>query len=454
MARWRWGWLAAFAGAAAGAGAAGCDWRDVDKDAQDTPVLSVGAPDKFASKDDFGKITLPIAAPSETDGITSRLLVSSSHATALALIELDAAGHATTTNIDSPVFNSANGPDGYAFNAVAEIPGPKPGRVLLGAAKLMTGNSGVYTVSLGGTHEGTVVVVTADATADPYLGLGVAAGTFAGVGDPGKPEYIVASADVMRVYVDEAPTPMWSWPDATSGSTCPLSIPSPPGATGDARAVPNSRPVLVGHFWGAGSDLQIAIANFGQVGKGSLSFFSLGAAGLGCLGTITGAEPGFGAAVSAGDFNGDHNTDLIVGAPPSAAYVFFGPLGTGSTGVPLTVDATQAVQFGASVASCNLEGTGNDQAIVGDPGAASSGDLLAGAAQMFSFEGTGAAVSPKKGRLLAAHDPSANAAYGASVASLPFCGTCAAPAAPRLPAVGASTRVLMYFTLGTDLRKR
>ena len=63
-------------------------------------------------------------------------------------------------------------------------------------------------------------------------------------------------------------------------------------------------------------------------------------------------------------------------------------------------------------------------------------------------------VTAKKGRLLAAHDPSANAAYGISVAGLPFCGTCADHAKPpRLPAIGASTRVLTYFTLGTDLRK-
>lgn len=431
--------------------AVGCDWRDVEKDKENLPVLSVSAPDKFGSKDDFGKITLPIT--SDTDAAASQLLVSSSNTTALALIALDASGKATTTNIDSPIFNVAGGPNGYAFNAMAQIPGSKPVRVLLGAAKLKNGLSGVYTVSLGGANEGKVIVATLTPDADPYIGLGVAAGNL-GVGDPDKPEYVAASADVLRVYVDESTTAMWSWSDADNGPACPLSIPMPPGTSNDARAVPNSRSVLIGHFWGAGTDQQVAIANFGQVGKGSLSFFSITATGLACLGTITGTEAGFGTAVSTGDFNGDLISDLIVGAPPHGAYVFLGPLDATSTGIALaSSDPAVSDQFGASVASFNLDGTGGDDALVGDPGATVSGTGSAGAVQIFSFDGTGMAVTAKKGRLLAAHDPSTNAAYGISVAGLPFCGTCATGARPRLPAIGASTRVLTYFTLGTDLRK-
>ena len=441
------GWIALL-GLAALAPAAGCDWRDADNDAQHTPVLSIGAPDKFGgASGNFGRILLPITAPSEREGVQSRLLVSASTGTGLALLELDAAGHATTTNIASAVLNGTNGPMGFPLNALAEIPGPKPGKVLLGAARLMNGSSAIYTVTLGGTFEGKVVAATLTRDADPYLGLGVAAGNFQ-IGDPAEPELILASADVLRVYVDGKSPAAWSWSDDVNGPGCPLRMPG----NDDPQRIPQRRPILVGHFWGDGSDLQIAISNFGDTGKGSLSFFGLGDAGLACLGTITGTEASFGQALDSGDFNGDPRTDLLVGAPPHA-YALIGPLGPASAGIALPAD-DQAVRFGSSVASINLDGVaGADMAIVGDPEAAVSGALMAGTAQIISFEGSGAATVPKKWRLLTAHDSSENAAYGVAVTGLPFCGTCPAGSNPRLPLVGAGTRVLTYFTLGTDRRK-
>lgn len=447
----RRGW-AALLGALVIAPATGCDWREVDKDAETTPVLSIGTPGNFGTRDDFGRIVVPIDAPSETDGVSGRFLVSGVTGTGLALVELSASGRATTTNVASPVFNGPSGTQGFPLNAIAEIPGPRPGQILVGASHVMDGSSVIYTVSLGGTHEGKVFVATLTKEADPYLGLGVAVGNFH-VGDPDLPEYVLASADVVRVYVDGKTPAMWSWDDVTNGPACPVSL---PGDHSDARDVPTMRPILVGHFWGDGSDAQIAVPNFSSfvsTGKGSVSFFGVTAMGLSCLGTINGVEPAFGQSLAAGDFNADLKSDLLVGAPPGGAYVFIGPLGPTSTGIALQGDAG-AVRFGASVAAFNLDGAGKaDQAIVGDPEAAVSGDLAAGTAQLFSFEGTGPTPTAKKGRLLAAHDPSANAGYGAAVAGVGFCGTCPTGTSPRLPAVGAGSRVLTYFTLGTDLRK-
>ena len=97
---------------------------------------------------------------------------------------------------------------------------------LAGASKIKNGSSVVYTVSLGGTHEGKVFVATLTEDADPYLGLGVAAGNF-NVGDPAEPEYLLVSTDFLRVYVDGKPDSPWSWPPVDNTGACPLSLPIP-----------------------------------------------------------------------------------------------------------------------------------------------------------------------------------------------------------------------------------
>ena len=440
-------WLLALSMATPLAG--GCDWRDIDKDKIGTPVLSVGAPSKFGTDGDFGRIVVPIAAPSETDGVVSRFVVSGVSGTGLALVELNAAGRPTTTNVSSPVFNGTHPLKGYPLTAVAEIPGSKPGQILAAAKELDVEGSIIYTISLGASHEGSVFIYS---ISEPFLGIGVAAADLKLGG--AEPEYLVATADVLHVYVDGNPAMPLTWGLGAGGDTCPLSL---PGGS-DPKKIPLSRPILVGHFMGAGTAPQIVMSNFGSptVGSppvmGTVSFFGIDAQNqLSCLGTITGSEQLFGKSMAMGDFNGDLVPDLIVGAPPSKAYVFFGPLTSMSPGVPLPPDQAAAVNYGQAVGAINLEGVGPDQAIVGDPDAAVSGTLGAGSAQLFTFTGQ----VPTRGMLLTAHDPSSNASYGATVNGIAFCGMkCGAGAAPRLPLVGAGDRVLTYFTLGkTDLRK-
>lgn len=438
----------------AGLAGAGCDWRDLDKDAQHTPVLSIGAPDKFGTKDDFGRIVLPVAAPSDTDGVASRFLVSGATGTALALVELNASGKATTTNVSSPVFSGAHGTGGFPLTAIAEIPGAvKPGQVLAAANAAQRNGAAVsviYTVSLGGAHDGTVFI---DSDAEAHLGLGVAAGDLK-IGTAADPEYVLASADAVHVYTDGKPAgPVLTWAPADSATPCPVSL---PGGS-NPLLIPLNRPILIGHFWGGGTDRQIAVSNFGTAvtGKGSVSFLGVSEGALTCLGTLPGTEAAFGQAMVMGDFNGDLVPDLLVGAPPRSAYVFLGPISATSTGIPLAGDPAAAVRYGAAVGSINPDGTGADQAVVGDPEAVASGAAGAGTAQIFSFGGTKDAPTALRGMLLAAHDPSGNAAYGASVNGISFCGTCAAAAAPRIPLIGAGARVLTYFTLGrADLRKQ
>lgn len=86
----------------------------------------------------------------------------------------------------------------------------------------------------------------------------------------------------------------------------------------------------------------------------------------------------FGWNITAGDFNGDGYDDLLVGAPSNdestsnggRAYIFYGGDGTDMDGDGVDVDIeseTSGEQFGWSVAAGNVDGSSNDDAIVGAP---------------------------------------------------------------------------------------
>ena len=86
----------------------------------------------------------------------------------------------------------------------------------------------------------------------------------------------------------------------------------------------------------------------------------------------------FGWNVTAGDFNGDGYDDLLVGAPSNdevstnggRAYIFYGGDGTDMDGDGVDVDIeaeTTGEQFGWSVAAGNVDGSSNDDAIIGAP---------------------------------------------------------------------------------------
>ena len=86
----------------------------------------------------------------------------------------------------------------------------------------------------------------------------------------------------------------------------------------------------------------------------------------------------FGWNVTAGDFNGDGYDDLLVGAPSNdedttnggRAYIFYGGDGTDMDGDGVDVDIepeTSGEQFGWSVAAGDVDGSSNDDAIIGAP---------------------------------------------------------------------------------------
>ncbi|MFQ5910303.1 MAG: FG-GAP-like repeat-containing protein [Thermoplasmata archaeon] len=92
---------------------------------------------------------------------------------------------------------------------------------------------------------------------------------------------------------------------------------------------------------------------------------------------VSGSEL-FGWNVTTGDFNGDGYDDILVGAPSNdnsstndgRAYIFYGGDGTDMDGDGVDVDIeaeTDGEQFGWSVAAGNVDGSSNDDAIIGAP---------------------------------------------------------------------------------------
>jgi hypothetical protein len=315
---------------------------------------------------------------------------------------------------------------------MAEVPGVAGGKALLGAV-FASGAGQVMELSMGGAGALAFTLFNPPEATAPSFGLGVAAQSFVGAADA---DYVVVSDDTVRVYADGGASTALAL--ATSPA-CPIDLP-----TTLAAKYRKSRAVVVG-TWGAAP--QIAV---GTPGQGTVSFLDVSATGgVTCAFTITGSESRFGQSLAAGDFNGDHVLDLLVGAPPSAAYLFLGPLSATSTPFALPSPAG-VVEFGATVAAVNVDGAGGDEAVVGDPDATVEGADRAG--QVVVFGMPGGAGAPVQRAELSDRYPAVDGAYGASVGALRFCKTppCASSDLLRLTLIGSASQTFVAFKLSPD----
>jgi FG-GAP repeat len=411
----------------AGALAAGCDWRDFDNIQADTPVLVVSPPSGYSAPSDFGRVILPLTPP--TDGsAAARYLGSAINQTGLALVQIDGKGQASSQNVTGSALDNLGG---EAITAMAQAIGG--GDVLLGSP---TGGS-LLTLDLT-----SLVVTPFVLSTEPQFGMGVAGGSLHGLGTH---DWAVVSGSALHIFPNGSTTDL----SIADSAACPLTV-----STSLPSAERINRAVVVGALMSGGS--QVAVGTPVMTGAGSVSLFALDATAstVTCALTLSApmsADSRFGQALAIGDFDGDGNADLLVGAPPGRAYLYRGPLVAGAAPAATISDATTGGDFGAAMAALNLDGKGGDEALIADPDATVGGQAQAGSVAIF----TGATLGTAMMTVLSDHAPSSGEVYGSAVAALPFCATSPCPAKlPLLPLVGAASDVFTYFALSgqTDPR--
>jgi len=179
---------------------------------------------------------------------------------------------------------------------------------------------------------------------------------------------------------------------------------------------------------------------------------------LNCITTATQPKSHFGQSLATGDFNGDGNPDLVVGAPTQQAFVYLGPFPAGGLPTPIAITDSTGVDFGYAVAALNVDGQPGDEVLIGDPRATVDGVANAGHVVAYKF----AAGAMTALTTFSDHSPEAGASFGSSVNALKFCTaasispTMACPDAntARVLMVGAGNEVFVYYQVGDNIPSR
>jgi hypothetical protein len=427
-----------------------CDWREFDELKKKTPVAAITAPSSYPASSDFGANMLAVSPPSDGSA-AGRFVVSATQATSLAVVSVSASGGPSGMGVDATVFDNLNSDP---ITAMAEVPGK--GKVLLGVpARVLASADGfgdVLLMDLNSPSGSYPISTFRPLVAEDQYGVGVAAGNIGGGDDP---EVVVLSETTLHVYVDSMPTSDHTHMTG-AGDPCPL-----PFSMGLKDGDRVNRAVIIASF--TGSAKQIAVGTPGPTGVGAVSIFDFDVATgtFTCAMTLTQAEPRFGRAMVLADLlgadglaGGDGVPDhLVVGAPPTRAYLYRLPLVAGATAMAVSdPEPMPGSEFGAALAAIDLDGAG-DEVFIGNPGGELDGKANAGRVSIFTGPTLSPVAASKAPNPLTEPETAAGHGYGAGIIGMTFCpgagadaGTGTAPCT-RLPIVGALSTVYAYFTL-------
>jgi len=424
---------------------AGCDWRTFDDLAKKTPVGAVEAPSGYAASGSFGPILLALDPPADKSS-AGRFVATAVPKTSVAVVTFDAAGLWHGTGVTGSVLDSlGDGP----ITAVAAVPGGK--KVMLGAPY---------------TDLGDVLLMDQDPPYDTQsfhhigesqYGVGVAAGN---IGAGAAPELVVFSARTLHVYVDGQPGVEATYTSAGATDPCPIDFSA---SLPDADRA--SRPVLVAPLQGGAVQIAVGTPALSSAGHVSIFDVDLSTMTVTCAATLTATEPHFGRAMALVDADGTGVSHLLVGAPPTHAYLYALPLSAGQAPAATATDTETGGSFGAAVAAFDIDGKAGDEMFIGNPDGTVNGATTAGRVSIYTGRMLTAlpAAFPNP---LAEHEPKAGHGYGSGLAGMTFCpgnvvpgaadggaadaGTTAdggVAACTHLPLVGSLSKVFAYYTL-------
>jgi len=416
--------------------AGGCDWRDFDSLRNAAPVAAVEPPAGWPSSVDFASLVIATGRPSDGSA-AARFVTSATLQTAVSVVTLSPAGGASAHMLSSPALDALAG---RPIQALASVPGTD--QILLGVP---AGTQGGVVLTADLSQSPPAIDTFAPASplaAEQDLGIGLAAGDLDG---QAASDRVVVSGVAIHAFLNGSSTAV----SAGDSAACPLALlASLPGEEKIQRAV------VIGPL--TGTTPVIAVGTPGVRAPGHVSFFAVDSTGaLACVFSLsspvadaTGEE--FGQSLAVGDFNGDGQADLLVGAPPDQVYLYKGPIAAGAAPASTFANATSAGWTGAAVAAVDLDGKPGDEALIGDPDGSGQNDQLgSGDVYAVSLSGPlGTVLRPLADRSGASGD-----AYGSSVAALPFCASASCASPVRLPLVGAANKAFVYFGLtGSDPR--
>jgi hypothetical protein len=420
----------------AAASLVGCDWRDFDDLRGATPVARVPAPSGYPASDSWGDVLVAVNQRADGDANSAaRFVGAAAETVALGVVSFDRFGHASGHNVAGGGLEALELEQ--AITAMADVPSSKS--VLLGAPTLAKGN--LMLLDLEPPYPVTSFVTSIE----PQFGAGVAAGQLGG----GAADDLVAlSENTLHVFVDglKSANDVY-YTAAGAADPCPITLsPLLP------RPIRRNRAVVIGRFTGSAMQIAVGTPSTSESIPGTVSIFDVDtAAGRAtCALKITGTEARFGQSLAVGNFGGGA-TDLLVGAPRSRAYLFRTPV---TTTPAATLTEAGGANFGASVAAVDVDGDGNDDALVSDPEATVGAKSLAGNVTIFKGPSLASKLMPTRAvSVLSAQNAKDGGAYGTTVRSMRFCpsdsGSDAGTAAcVHLPLVGETTGVFAYFTLG------